>query len=118
MRPVGTFRSVVEILPEDEQAVELAGPLAGLRGVLMAEPIVALPRITGVGSTRLSISERQVTQADLLQKLVQDELRELPTVGRASRPSAALTLGDWWTPAAGRRSADLAPAFGLRAADG
>jgi len=95
MRPVGTFRSVVEILPEDEQAVESAGPLAGLRGVLMAEPVVALPRITGVGSTRLSISERQVAQADLLQKLVQDELRELPTVarGRARLPLLRWAIG-------------------------
>ena len=64
MRPVDTFRSVVELLPEDEQAVESAGPLAGLRGVLMAEPVVALPRINGVGSTRLNVTQPQVTQAE------------------------------------------------------
>ena len=95
MRPVGTFRSVVEILPEEDQAVESAGPLAGLRGVLMAEPVVALPRITGVGSTRLSVSERQVAQAELLQKLVQDELRELPTVtrGRSRLPLLRWAVG-------------------------
>jgi len=85
MRPVDTFRSVVEILPEDEQAVESAGPLAGLRGVLMAEPVVALPRISGVGSTRLNVTERQVAQAELLTKLVQDELRELSPTGRVRR---------------------------------
>jgi hypothetical protein len=95
MRPVDTFRSVVEILPEDEQAVESAGPLAGLRGVLMAEPVVSLPRITGVGSTRLSVTERQVAQAELLQKLVQDELRELPAVtrGRARLPILRWAIG-------------------------
>ncbi len=85
MRPVDTFRSVVEILPEDEQAVELAGPLAGLRGVLMAEPVVALPRISGVGSTRLNVTERQYAQAEQLTKLVQDELREISPTGRAPR---------------------------------
>jgi hypothetical protein len=85
MRPVDTFRSVVEILPEDEQAVESAGPLAGLRGVLMAEPVVALPRISGIGSTRLNVSERQVAQAEMLTRLVQDELRELSPTVRARR---------------------------------
>jgi hypothetical protein len=85
MRPVETFRSVVELLPEEEQAVESAGPLAGLRGVLMAEPVVALPRITGIGSTRLNATERQVTQAEQLTKMVQEELREVPSAGRARR---------------------------------
>jgi hypothetical protein len=85
MRPVETFRSVVEILPEEDQAVESAGPLAGLRGVLMAEPVVALPRISGIGSTRLNVSERQLAQAELLTKLVQDELRELSATGRVRR---------------------------------
>jgi hypothetical protein len=85
MRPVETFRSVVELLPEEEQAVESAGPLAGLRGVLMAEPVVALPRITGIGSTRLNVTERQVTQAEQLTKMVQEELREVPSAGRARR---------------------------------
>ncbi|MCX6069268.1 MAG: hypothetical protein NTU91_00150, partial [Chloroflexi bacterium] len=85
MRPVDTFRSVVELLPEEEQAVESAGPLAGLRGVLMAEPVVALPRITGIGSTRLNVTERQVSQAEQLAKMVQEELREAPAAGRARR---------------------------------
>ncbi len=43
MRPMETFRPVVEIQPEEEQQVEAAGPLAGLRGVLLAEPVVAMP---------------------------------------------------------------------------
>ena len=85
MRPVDTFRSVVELLPEEDQAVESAGPLAGLRGVLMAEPVVALPRITGIGSTRLNVTERQVTQAEQLAKMVLEELREAPAAGRPRR---------------------------------
>jgi len=95
MRPVDTFHSVVEILPEDDQAVESAGPLAGLRGVLMAEPVVALPRITGVGSTRLSVSERQMAQAEALHRLVQDELREIPALklARARLPLLRWAIG-------------------------
>lgn len=92
MRPVDTFRSVVELLPEEEQAVESAGPLAGLRGVLMAEPVVALPRITGIGSTRLNVTERQTTQAELLARMVQEELREPPPV---ARPRRRLPLFRW-----------------------
>jgi hypothetical protein len=85
MRPVDTFRSVVELLPEEDQSVESAGPLAGLRGVLMAEPVVALPRITGIGSTRLNVTERQTMQAEQLAKMVMEELREAPVAGRARR---------------------------------
>lgn len=95
MRPVDTFHSVVQILPEDDQAVESAGPLAGLRGVLMAEPVVALPRITGVGSTRLNVSERQMAQAEALHKMVQDELREIPAIklARARLPLLRWAIG-------------------------
>ncbi len=78
MRPVETFRSVVEITPEEEQAVEAAGPLAGLRGVLLAEPVVAMPRTASLGAGRLNVTERQYAQAELLRRLVEDEQREAP----------------------------------------
>lgn len=76
MRPVDTFQSGVEITPEEDQSVESAGPLAGLRGVLIAEPIVAMPRTPSVGSTQLDISERQYAQAEMLQRMVKQEERE------------------------------------------
>jgi hypothetical protein len=76
MRPVDTFRSGVEITPEEDQSVESAGPLAGLRGVLIAEPIVAMPRTPSIGSTQLDISERQYAQAEMLQRMVKQEERE------------------------------------------
>ncbi|MCI0826636.1 MAG: hypothetical protein J4N91_06650 [Chloroflexi bacterium] len=78
MRPVDTFRSVVEIASEDDQAVESVGPLAGLSGVLLAEPIVAMPRTSSVGSMQLDVSERQYAQAELLQRLVEEEEQEAP----------------------------------------
>lgn len=79
MRPVETFQSVVEIESEEDQAVESVGPLAGLRGVLMAEPVVAMPRTSQGGSIQLSVSERQFAQAELLQRMVREEQREEPS---------------------------------------
>ncbi|MBN2555635.1 MAG: hypothetical protein JXA97_06820 [Anaerolineales bacterium] len=92
MRPIDTFRSSVEIEPVDDQAVESAGPLAGLRGVLMAEPVVAIPHQASVGSGRLDISERQFAQAELLHRMVDDEERELPL---ESRPRRQLPFVRW-----------------------
>ncbi len=80
MRPVDTFRSVVEIEPEDDQAVESVGPLAGLSGVLLAEPVVAMPRTSSVGSLELDVSERQYAQAELLHRLVDEEEQESPAM--------------------------------------
>ncbi len=85
MRPVETFRSVVQIESEDDQAVESAGPLAGLRGVLIAEPLVAMPRTATVGSMQLAVSERQYAQAELLHRMVEEEEREIH-VSRRPRP--------------------------------
>ncbi len=79
MRPIETFRSAPEIeleLEEEEEIIEAAGPLAGLRGVLLAEPVVAMPRtpITALGA--LDISDRDLSQADVLQQMVEEEERE------------------------------------------
>ncbi len=80
MRPVETFRPAVEIEPEEDQVVESAGPLAGLRGVLMAEPVVAMPRTPTVGGAKLDITERQFAQAELLHRMVEEEEREITPV--------------------------------------
>ncbi len=85
MRPMETFRPVVEIQPEEEQLVEAAGPLAGLRGVLLAEPVVAMPRQTDIGSARLDVTERQYAHAEFLHRMVQEEERELPPAAGARR---------------------------------
>jgi hypothetical protein len=77
MRPVDTFRSVIEIESVEDQAVESAGPLAGLRGVLLAEPVVAMPRAPSGESTRLEVNERQFAQAELLHRLVEEEQRDV-----------------------------------------
>jgi hypothetical protein len=76
MRPIETFRSSVEIESAEEQIVESAGPLAGLRGVLVAEPVVAMPRTGGVGTARLEVTERQYAQSELLHRMVEEDARE------------------------------------------
>ena len=88
MRPVDSFRPEIEIEPEEVQAVESAGPLAGLRGVLMAEPVVAMPRISSIVTSQLEITERQYAQAELLHRLVEEEEKEiaLPAVGGRRLP--------------------------------
>jgi hypothetical protein len=88
MRPIETFHTTIEVEPEEEQAVESAGPLAGLRGVLLAEPIVAMPRTPSVGPAHLDITDRQFAQAELLHRMVEEEERELPPIhpGRRRLP--------------------------------
>jgi hypothetical protein len=85
MRPMETFRPMVEIQPEAEQEVEAAGPLAGLRGVLLAEPVVAMPHQSTAAAARLDVTERQFALGDLLRRLVEDEERELPPAARGRR---------------------------------
>jgi len=77
MRPLETFRSPPEIeLEEEEEIVEAAGPLAGLKGVLLAEPVVAMPRTPVVSVGTLDISDRDYSQTEILQKIVEEEQRE------------------------------------------
>ncbi len=85
MRPMDTFRPVVEIQPEEGQKVESAGPLAGLRGVLLAEPAVAMPRQPSYSGARLDVTERQFALADLLHRLVEQEANEPATKAPAPR---------------------------------
>jgi hypothetical protein len=86
MRPVETFQPVVDIEPEEEQAVESVGPLAGLRGVLLAEPVVAKPRTATSSGARLEVTERQFAQAELLQRIVSQEEHEMPAAAAVRRP--------------------------------
>ncbi|HLE23081.1 MAG TPA: hypothetical protein VI701_02150 [Anaerolineales bacterium] len=89
MRPVDTFRSVIEIESAEDAAVESAGPLAGLRGALLAEPVVAMPHAPTGKSARLDVNERQYAQAELLHRLIEDEQREVrPRPAAKARPSA------------------------------
>jgi hypothetical protein len=90
MRPIDSVLPETEIEPDEIQAVESAGPLAGLRGVLMAEPVVAKPRTSSTMLGQLEITERQYAQAELLHRLVDEDEREisLPSADRRRLPIA------------------------------
>jgi hypothetical protein len=129
MRPVETFRPVVDVEPEEEQAVESVGPLAGLRGVLLAEPVVAKPRSSTTSGARLEVTERQFAQAELLQRIVEQEEHEVPApvAGKRAWPVARwlvsivmllavlmpATVGAPVFPVPQRVSRDLGPLVGI-----
>jgi hypothetical protein len=78
MRPVETFGSLIADEEEKAEAVEVAGPLAGLQGVLSAEPVVAMPRTPIIGGAILDVTEREYARAEVLRRMIEDEERELP----------------------------------------
>lgn len=75
MRPVDAIRADVETRLRDKEVVESIGPLAGLRGVLSAEPVMAMPRAADAAGTRLVVTERQFAQAEILHRIVEEEQR-------------------------------------------
>ncbi len=82
MRPVETFRAEEEEEDEEPQSVETIGPLAGLSGVLSAEPVVAMPRTPGVAAARINITQQENEQVRILQGLIDAEEKEIAS----SRP--------------------------------
>jgi hypothetical protein len=80
MRPVEFAASKPPPIEEGADRAESVGPLAGLRGVLPAEPDVSrLGKPMGY-SIKLQVSDAQRAHADLLENLVKDEgiARPLP----------------------------------------
>ena len=110
MRPMETFRPVVEIRAEEERSVESAGPLAGLRGLLLAEPTIALPRGPAAGESRLDLTERHHALSELLHRMVEEEEREAPPPARRRPP---LPLTRWAVAFALVLAVALPPLFGV-----
>ncbi len=75
MRPVDSVAAPLSLL-EADAAVEGAGPLAGLKGVLPAEPDISYVRKPAAHSIKLKVSEEQKSNADLLRQLVEAESDE------------------------------------------
>jgi hypothetical protein len=95
MRPIETFQASHEIeleLEEEEEIVEAAGPLAGLRGVLLAEPVVAMPRTPVVSMGALDITDRDLNHAEILQGMVEEEESE---EGRLAVKSVHVPILRW-----------------------
>jgi hypothetical protein len=91
------MRPVVDVAarkPEAEDAtqarVERAGPLAGLRGVLPAEPEITRVRKPPIYSVKLQVSDTQQTNAELLKRMVETEGDTKPLPRRASLASQHL----------------------------
>jgi hypothetical protein len=74
MRPVeGAQREAL-----DDNLVESAGPLAGLRGILPAEPDVTQFKKPSTYSARLKITETQQSQVEVIQSLLAAEGKAKP----------------------------------------
>jgi hypothetical protein len=80
MRPVEFAASKPPPVEEGADRVESVGPLAGLRGVLPAEPDVSRAGKTSGYSIKLQVSDAQQAHASLLDTLVKEEglARPLP----------------------------------------
>jgi hypothetical protein len=89
MRPVGPAMLDPDVAGDTEpQPLEGAGPLAGLRGVLPAEPDIAQVEKPPVYSARLRVSEAQEVQAKMLADLLEAEVQPREAL---TRPALAST---------------------------
>jgi hypothetical protein len=80
MRPVEFAASKPPPVEEGADRIESVGPLAGLRGVLPAEPDVSRVGRPSGYSIKLQVSDAQQTHANLLETLIKEEglARPLP----------------------------------------
>jgi hypothetical protein len=85
MRPVTAAAAAEQLLRASEMGeAEGAGPLAGLRGVLPAEPDISHPpQKPPAYSVKLQVSEIQQAHSELLKNLVQVEGEARPIPGRS-----------------------------------
>lgn len=72
-----------KIEDQSPASLESAGPLAGLTGVLSAEPGVARIRKPGAYSTKIRISDNQQEHVELLQSLLNEEGQPKPLPGKS-----------------------------------
>ena len=78
MKPVEAVAPEIDNLQTEESQVEVSGPLAGLQGVLPAEPEIAHYMKPAVGSVQLNILEKQHAQIAILDEMIQREEVSVP----------------------------------------
>ncbi len=88
MKPVDSFFSESDDMEADSIAVEGAGPLAGLRGVIAAEPDISFSRKPTIFSGKLRVTEQQQAHVALLEQLIQSEGKSTP-ISRRENPIPA-----------------------------
>jgi hypothetical protein len=86
MRPVEVGEA--QVPPETDTYQESVGLLAGMRGILRAEPAVAIPRKSTIQAHQLEVSEIHTNQAELLARLLAEEAVARPE----AKPRARLVL--------------------------
>jgi hypothetical protein len=91
MRPVDVQRP--QIAPETDTYEETVGVLAGMRGVLQAEPTIAMPRRSTMQVHQVNVSDAHSAQAALLTNLLNEDTQARPAVKR--RVQLALPLERW-----------------------
>ena len=92
MRPVDVQPSRVP--PEVDNYEEKVGILAGMRGVLQAEPAIAKPHKSEVPVQKLEVSEAEAAQATLLAGVLKAEAEEARPVSKR-RLQIALPVERW-----------------------
>lgn len=73
MRPLEAAAAGIYALEEKDAPLESSGPLAGLQGVLPAEPEIAQLKKPVAYALRLQVSENQRAHADMFDELVKSE---------------------------------------------
>ncbi len=71
MRPTETHHKDKQ--EKVDERIESAGPLAGLPGIVPAEPAVSQYSKPSVYKTKLEVTEKELSRAELLSKLIQQE---------------------------------------------
>jgi len=83
MRPVEAAAPGVPRVDESERSIESSGPLAGLRGILRAEPDIARQKKPPAYTIKLQVSESHQAHAAILEKLINSEGVVTPVPARA-----------------------------------
>lgn len=82
IRPVEAVAPSAPTFDERDQLVEASGPLAGLRGILRAEPDIAQQKKPPTYSIKLSVPENHQSYAALMEDLLKSEGAAQPLPGR------------------------------------
>ncbi len=81
-RPSGTHQDIFGIPADYGGQVEIAGPLAGLPGILPAEPEIALGRKAAAYPAQLQVTETNRLQAEIFDQVLQSEGQNQPNPDR------------------------------------
>jgi hypothetical protein len=73
MRPVEAVAQEAQQPDEMDQKIESSGPLAGLSGILPAEPAIARVKKTSAYAIKLRVSDNQQAHAGMLEELIKNE---------------------------------------------